>query len=148
MTLHFHSDADQNDAGFQIHYKVIEGLPGCGGTYTSYQGTIQSPTENGKYQTNLLCHFLIQLPKFNHIHFTMNSFDLEDSSGCDFDAVEIYDGATESDPLIGRFCGTNKPDEIMSTANQLLLVFKTDNSIPGEGFRGSYEASKKPYDTS
>lgn len=38
LTLHFHSDGDSNDMGFQIHYTVVDGIPGCGGTYTASSG--------------------------------------------------------------------------------------------------------------
>jgi cubilin len=28
-TIHFHSDEDKQDIGFQIAYSVVEGIPGC-----------------------------------------------------------------------------------------------------------------------
>lgn len=89
VTLYFHSDNDSTDAGFQIHYTVVEGIPGCGGTYTESSGEIASPLRNGVYPKNLICHYVIRLPKDNHIAITFNSFDLEDSSTCMFDYVEV-----------------------------------------------------------
>lgn len=38
LTLHFHSDNDGNDMGFQIHYSTIGGIQGCGGTFSSVSG--------------------------------------------------------------------------------------------------------------
>lgn len=41
LTLHFHSDNDGNDMGFQIHYSAIGGIQGCGGTFTSVSGNME-----------------------------------------------------------------------------------------------------------
>lgn len=38
LTLQFHSDGDSSDMGFQIHYTVVDGIPGCGGTFTASSG--------------------------------------------------------------------------------------------------------------
>lgn len=90
-TIHFHSDGDSNDAGFQIAYSVVEGFPGCGGTYTSAKGDIVSPTniEDGKYKHNIICDYVIQLPKESRIRIEFKKFALEDSSSCKFDRVEV-----------------------------------------------------------
>lgn len=89
LTLHFHSDDDGNDAGFQIHYSVIEGFPGCGGTFTAMSGEFGSPIQNGAYPKNIECHYLIKLPKDTKIRLTFLSFSMESSQSCSFDYVEV-----------------------------------------------------------
>lgn len=89
VTLHFHSDEDSTDAGFQIHYTVVEGIPGCGGTFTESSGEFGSPMKDGAYPKNLMCHYVIRLPTDNRIRLTFKSFSLEDSSTCIFDYVEV-----------------------------------------------------------
>lgn len=91
LTLHFHSDDDGNDSGFQIHYSVVEGVHGCGGTFTGTSGEFGSPEENGKYQINLDCHYLIKMPRKNETRVKLKflSFRLEDSGSCSFDYVEV-----------------------------------------------------------
>lgn len=89
LTLHFHSDSDGTDAGFQIHYSVIEGFPGCGGTFTAISGEFGSPIQNGVYPKNIECHYIIKLPKGMRIHLTFLSFSMESSLSCKFDYVEV-----------------------------------------------------------
>lgn len=87
--LHFHSDEDSNDAGFQIHYSIVEGMPGCGGTYTTTNGEFTSPVKDGSYLRNQFCHYLIRLPKESRIALTFESFSLEEGTSCMFDYVEV-----------------------------------------------------------
>lgn len=89
MTLFFHSDEDQTDNGFQIHYSVIEGIPGCGGTFTDNRGEFGSPVQDGAYPKNVVCHYLIKLPTYSKIKLSFKSFKLEDATNCGFDYVEV-----------------------------------------------------------
>lgn len=90
-TIHFHSDADGEDSGFQIAFSVVEGIPGCGGVYTSPKGDVMSPTSiaDGKYKHNLVCDYLIQMPRDARVRIEFKKFALEDSSSCKFDRVEV-----------------------------------------------------------
>lgn len=51
----------------------------------------------------------------------------------------MYEGSTEMDPKVGKWCGTNKPSDYQSNGNVVLIVFKSDWSASFEGFRVSYE---------
>lgn len=90
-TIHFHSDGDSSDFGFQIAYSVVEGFPGCGGIYTSSKGDVVSPTNiaDGKYKHNMVCDYVIQLPRESRVRIEFKKFALEDSSTCKFDKVEV-----------------------------------------------------------
>jgi cubilin len=90
-TIHFHSDGTSSDAGFQIAYSVVEGIPGCGGIYTAPKGDIVSPTSiaEGKYKHNVMCDYIIQMPTDSRIRIEFKQFALEDSSGCKFDKIEV-----------------------------------------------------------
>lgn len=102
LTLHFHTDTDGTDTGFQIHYSLIEGIQGCGGTFTSLDGEFGSPIQNGQYPKNLECHYLIRMPRRNEtgIKLTFLSFKLELSSNCNFDYVEV---SIENHSMEGNF---------------------------------------------
>lgn len=39
---------------------------------------------------------------------------------------------------MGRYCGQSNPGSVMSTMNYMHLVFQTDGSIGGRGFKGNY----------
>ena len=89
-TVHFHSDADSSDQGFQIAFNVVEGIPGCGGVYTASIGVIMSPNSiDGKYQHNLVCDYIISMPENNRVSIEFSLFNLEESLSCKFDAIEV-----------------------------------------------------------
>lgn len=67
-----------------------------------------------------------------------NTFHLEASSSCQFDSVAVYDGPDTLSPLLGKFCGTVLPPNLRSSTNQLFIVFRTDNSVSGIGWRATY----------
>ncbi|XP_054002675.1 cubilin [Hylaeus anthracinus] len=137
--LHFHSDGAGQDAGFQIHYSYVEGIPGCGGVYTNPTGVINSPAHKGRYQENLECDWKIQMPHGQRIQITWTKFDLEHSTTCRYDYVKIFDGETTQAPLLGRFCGSTMPPTIKSNSNVILVIFKSDWTIDGDGFSLTYD---------
>lgn len=139
VTLNFHSDADNNDAGFQVHYTVVEGFPGCGGLFNARLGEIGTPSVQNSYPANAVCDYVIDLHKESKIKIEFMSFDLEESNGCKFDYVEIYEGKSDQGELVGRWCGKTIPPVYKSQTNTLLIKFKSDWSNAGDGFRIRYE---------
>ncbi|KAL0113327.1 hypothetical protein PUN28_012468 [Cardiocondyla obscurior] len=138
-TVHFHSDSFVQDAGFQIHYSIIEGTPGCGGTFTSASGIITSPGHSTGYTPNMECEWKINLPEGERIRASWLKFVLESSVSCQFDYVEIFDGPNTLAPLLGRYCGSDMPPSVKSNSNNLVVFFKSDWSLETEGFTLSYE---------
>jgi cubilin len=154
-TIHFHSDGDSSDAGFQIAFSVVEGIPGCGGTFTASKGDIVSPTnlDDGKYKHNMVCEYVIQMPVGSRVRIEFKKFALEESSGCKFDKVEvsnaddefafsssnlfcrqIFEGSVyDEETLIGRYCGESRPPSIMSQTNIVSVKFSSDWSSNDEG---------------
>lgn len=70
--------------------------------------------------------------------YRFNSFHLEASSSCRYDYVAVYDGQDTLAPLLGKFCGTVLPPNLRSSSNQLFIVFRTDSSVNGIGWRATY----------
>lgn len=40
--------------------------------------------------------------------------------------------------VLGKYCGTTKPPQLISTYNQMTLKFESDSSISGSGFKANY----------
>ena len=61
-----------------------------------------------------------------HVHFT--AFNLEASSSCAYDVLDVFDGADDSARTLGRFCGNDAPSDITATANSMLvcIIMLTD----------------------
>lgn len=140
MLIHFHSDAYGSGHGFQIAYAPSEGVPGCGGYFTADKGEVVSPTYNGLYLSNLLCEYKIKTSLDTKIKIDFKLFKLEQSFRCKYDFLKIYDGPSSDSRLVGKFCGTTYPKSYTSSSNTLYFKFKTDRSMPAEGFRITYEA--------
>ncbi|GAB0086814.1 Cubilin [Sergentomyia squamirostris] len=140
VTLFFHSDEDSTDSGFQIHYSIVEGFPGCGGIFTAYSGEFGSPIEDESYPHNIVCEYAIKYPKGSKVRITFKSFELEGSEGCRYDYVEVFEIAMDDErQLVGRYCGSNIPPPYKSNGNELLVVLTTDWSSSYSGFRLGYQ---------
>lgn len=56
-----------------------------------------------------------------------------------YDYIEVFDGGEELSDKLGRFCGSNKPLPFVSTGNELLLKFKSDDTVNWKGFHAVYK---------
>ncbi|TMW47069.1 hypothetical protein DOY81_007848 [Sarcophaga bullata] len=65
-----------------------------------------------------------------------------DSKQCELEYVQVNDGASEIAPIIGRYCGTTKPNTIRSTGNILRVTYFTDVSEPHKGFQANASISR------
>ena len=61
-------------------------------------------------------------------------FDLENGENCIYDFLSIRDGANVVDKEIGRYCGQDIPETILSSSSSLHLTFRSDKSGVGKGF--------------
>uniref|UniRef100_A0A3B4B0I2 CUB domain-containing protein n=1 Tax=Periophthalmus magnuspinnatus TaxID=409849 RepID=A0A3B4B0I2_9GOBI len=114
---------------------------GCGGVIHADSGTIKSPNYPQNFPANSEClwHIIFCVNKGCCVFvLRFNRFDLEASSSCRYDYVAVYDGQDTAAPLMGTFCGSELPPKLRSSSNHLYLVFRTDSSVSGEGWRASY----------
>ncbi|KAG9276492.1 cubilin [Astyanax mexicanus] len=139
--IHFHSDYVISDQGFHITYTTSPTDPGCGGTYTDTEGILISPNWPNNYAHNKQCVYLIRVARSETVLLNFTHMELEPHSGCEFDYVEVRDGLAETDPLIGKYCGSTLPAPILSSYNHLWIRFKSDSSVSHAGFRAVYEIS-------
>ena len=68
----------------------------------------------------------------------MTSLGLEESDGCNKDYLEVHEGRRPTGPLIGHFCGSTVPAQVME-GNALWVKFKSDAMGTGSGFVATYE---------
>ncbi|XP_041372182.1 cubilin-like [Gigantopelta aegis] len=137
MYIVFSSDASITGVGFQAMWNVA-----CGGTFTTPTGTLQSPSYPNSYPHDRECIYIINLPVGNRVTLTFAAFNLEGPSianaNCSYDYLEIRDGGSMSNALLGLFCGTQIPANQVSTQNMMWLKFRTDGSVSNTGFQATY----------
>ena len=61
---------------------------------------------------------------------------METSHSCEYDSLEVYNGATkEPRNRVAKLCGSQLPDPITSTGNEMILRFHSDFSVGFKGFK-------------
>ncbi|MEE6514872.1 hypothetical protein FKM82_023266 [Ascaphus truei] len=133
LWIEFRSSSNWVGKGFQAVYEAL-----CGGEVKKDAGHIQSPNYPDDYRPNKACVWRLSVAEGFHVGVSFQSFEIERHDSCAYDYLEIRDGTTESSPLIGRFCGYDKPDDIKSSSNQLWIKFVSDGSINKAGFSLNY----------
>jgi len=58
------------------------------------------------------------------------------------DTVRIYDGATTSSPLLGSYSGHNLPPVTVTSSNEALIEFKSNDSVTDNGWELRYTTNR------
>eukprot|EP00064_Thunnus_orientalis_P008995 superscaffoldBa00001110_g9018 len=133
LWIEFRSSSSWVGKGFSAVYEAI-----CGGEVKRDSGQIQSPNYPDDYQSNKVCVWKITVAEGFDVGLSFQSFETERHDSCAYDYVEVRDGSSESSPLLGRFCGYDKPDDMKSSSNQLWLKFVSDGSVNKAGFAANF----------
>uniref|UniRef100_A0A8C6UGR6 Procollagen C-endopeptidase enhancer a n=1 Tax=Neogobius melanostomus TaxID=47308 RepID=A0A8C6UGR6_9GOBI len=83
-------------------------------------------------------------PEGNVITLSFRIFDLEADSQCRYDYLDVYNSHSHLVQKLGRFCGTFRPGNLISTTNTMMLEMVADEATQGRGFV-AYFSSTKPY---
>ena len=110
----------------------------CGGVLTGLSGDISSPGYPQEYSNDADCSWTIHVSNTSVITLVFMDLQLENNEGCNFDFVALFDGPTVTHRHLGKYCGADKPPNIVTTSNHLLVVFKSDFNIGGRGFKAYY----------
>ncbi|XP_074612294.1 uncharacterized protein LOC141866665 isoform X3 [Acropora palmata] len=135
----FQSDKNGSFKGFSASYIAVR-IEECGTSLTSERGIFHSPNFPRRYPNGQLCSWNIIVSSTQRIHLIFTHFDLEEDK--DTDSVTVYDGINETGKMLGMFHGGKLPSDegIVSSSNTLSVIFQTDKSVSGTGFKASYSA--------
>ncbi|XP_047925093.1 tolloid-like protein 2 isoform X10 [Anser cygnoides] len=133
LWIEFRSSSNILGKGFFVVYEAI-----CGGEIHKDAGQIQSPNYPDDYRPSKECIWKITVPEGFHIGIMFQAFEIEWHDTCSYDYLEIRDGLTEYSPLIGRFCGYEKPGDIKSSSNKVWMKFTSDATINKAGFAANF----------
>ena len=96
----------------------------------SVGGTITSKNHPSIYDNNYDEEWTLEAPEEHIIQLTFESFDIEYSSSCPYDWVEVSYGSYSE-----KFCGSSIPGPFNSTGPTMTVKMHTDSSVTGTGFR-------------
>ncbi|XP_059820855.1 dorsal-ventral patterning tolloid-like protein 1 isoform X3 [Hypanus sabinus] len=133
MWIEFRSSSNWVGKGFAAIYEAI-----CGGDISKESGQIQSPNYPDDYRPLKECVWKITLSEHYHVGLVFQAFEIERHDNCAYDYLEVRNGNNENSPLIGRFCGYDKPEDIKSTSNSLWMKFVSDGTVNKAGFAANF----------
>ena len=55
------------------------------------------------------------------------------------DSLTLYDGDSNSAPMIGEYCGNSIPNNQISSSNSVLIHFESDGYFTRSGFHLEYQ---------
>ncbi|KAI0233513.1 Cubilin [Lamellibrachia satsuma] len=149
LLVNFVTDSSVSKEGFHAAYRSVFGPnQGCGGVLNMTTGVITSldHSGNGRYEPDLGCIWQIIVPENDNVRLRFDRFDLAPQGGAEcidqFDYLEVHDGFFSVEPLLGIYCGSNKPSEIVSSQNSLFVKFVSDESDERSGFQLHFDAIK------
>ncbi|XP_061178089.1 cubilin-like [Saccostrea echinata] len=136
----FKTDYSVSANGFKIQYNFV--TDGCGGLYHSNTGLISSPNYPSSYPHNTECVWDINV--LDGYHVVLNfipPFDMEAHGSCGYDYVEV-DDALRNGSLVsqGRWCSNLTPPPQRSTSRRLVVKFRSDPAVNGNGFAANWTA--------
>lgn len=114
--------------------------------FTDIKGNFSSPRYPSIYPNNINCHWTVQQPQGYRIKVRLLDFELEDrdslTDACDYDFLAIFDGDSETDTLLGKWCGRSSPPSLLSNGNRFLFVLSADRNTASRGFHVSYSGGE------
>ncbi|XP_030748736.1 cubilin-like [Sitophilus oryzae] len=124
----FKSNAKNQHSGFQIGYSLVDGIPGCGGVYTSRDGYIKSIEMSDSMPSVLTCTYQIKFPL--NVVITVDILEMNiEKIPTGRNSLAFYQGTSKEDLLIGKYFGTTLPGPITSVGNSLLIVSQSVNKF-------------------
>ncbi|XP_055859668.1 cubilin-like isoform X2 [Biomphalaria glabrata] len=137
----FRTDGSVTSRGFQADfgtlYRPSTYQPICiPTTLNGISGYFSSPNYPNYYSADTLYCWIIYGTR---ISLRFLAFDLESSTNCASDSVQIFDGPTSQSPSLGIHCGTFIPASKVAKSGQLYVVFKTNSLVNGRGFNAYFE---------
>ncbi|NXW97198.1 OVCH2 protein, partial [Larus smithsonianus] len=146
IRLKFVSDNKDYGTGFSMTYKALtpDILPGksksnsgCESLAVLFEeGALQSMHYPEHYSNMADCQWIICAPEDHVIKLTYQSFEVEESEDCSYDAVTVYEDVRKEEE-IAKSCGFALPAPVLSSSALMLIVFHSDETETFGGFRAT-----------
>merc|ERR550539_1375906 len=100
-------------------------------------GELQSPDHPGRYPHNQDQTWNLEVASGQTIELIFDSFDIESHRSCAYDYVLVSYGSVEE-----KYCGSAKPDPIISSRNTMTVTFHSDYSVNLAGFKATWKVAE------
>ena len=136
MLVTFKSNGSTTASGWRAGYNTQQ-IPACSGTTTliAANGTFDDGSiPSANYVSNSNCSWLIAPTGALNIDLTFPRFNTEAGS----DIVNIYDGNSNTAPLLGSYSGSTLPSVTSSSGGTMFVEFITDANFNLTGWEANY----------
>lgn len=140
LFVHFHTDSAFSGRGFQLSYYLVQTDSVCSESISvtvvrNSWHELTSPYYPTVYEGNVTCTWVIESQHPNDlIEMQVVESEIEESIGCIYDYVTIYDGHNKEAKVLRRWCGKETP-HFLSSQSAFVIEFFTDNSYEYKGFK-------------
>ncbi|CAH1121617.1 unnamed protein product [Ceutorhynchus assimilis] len=117
--IKFKSNEKDTYQGFQIGYSIVDGIPGCGGTYTNKDGYIKSVELTRSMPSLLICQYEIKLLTSATIKLDIVEIDMDEN--CWDTYVAVYLKSETGTSLITKTCGSRLPGPIITYGKNVII---------------------------
>uniref|UniRef100_A0A336MKA2 Metalloendopeptidase n=1 Tax=Culicoides sonorensis TaxID=179676 RepID=A0A336MKA2_CULSO len=127
-----------------MHYARNTFSKECGRTFQDNSGSFTSPNYYASFPPTdpEKCEWRITATHGERIVLNITDLHIFKSNNCRTDYLEIRDGYWHKSPVLGRFCGSGKVNDLIrSTGSRMLLTYINNNRQASmRGFAAHYEA--------
>ena len=124
---------------------VVMPLSGTGITQTSCSGKVyDGGGPDGNYIDNSDAFITIAPAGATTVTLNFLTFDIEpgDNGTCNYDYIEIFDGANTTATSLGRYCNLNgSPGTVVSSGGALTILLHSDPGLNLAGFEADWNCS-------
>jgi Zn-dependent metalloprotease len=110
----------------------------CSGTtnLSASNGTFSDGSGSANYSDNATCKWVIAPAGATQISLNFTTFNTETT----YDIVTVYDGPTESYPVLATWWGNTLPPTITSTSGAMCIKFTSDSVTNYSGWTANYNS--------
>lgn len=84
---------------------------------------ISNPTSAFSSNESVFCSWKLYVARGYRIRVHFNSFDVKNSSNCSQAAVEVAEKQRDIDTVLGRYCGSILPNDVVSTFSFVTVIY-------------------------
>ena len=154
VQLKFKSQSGSSGLYMGFLLNINASTEACGGTLEGSSGTLKTPGYPHQYPHRTLCTWKIIGPPNRRIKLTFDDFDLErpfnrrNRTSCSYDYVYVTSGSLRGfrTPAFNGSkvrCGSEIPEPVFSTSNEMLISFKSDGSVSHRGFSATWSSDEQ-----
>ncbi|XP_042541866.1 cubilin [Dipodomys spectabilis] len=114
----------------------------CGGSLSEPNGSISYTALDTQYERDVNCFWVIRTEVGKVLRITFTFFELEQANNCPYEFLQIHDGDSSAAFPLGRFCGYQRPQDVLSSDNALYLHLSSDHLRNGRGFTLRWETEQ------